>query len=422
MKECKYCGTKYKDELDSCPNCGGNLIVTAEEIAKAAELAQKEKENQERSVVEPQNHLKKLIGIIAGVVAAVIIIVVGTFYAHNHRAVNGDLSRADMAKAYEQGVAFYNSGDYASAIAELGKVSSQSKYYDEATPMLGDAVNIYCNDAISKASAYANTSDYKMACSILENALQVVPANSALTAELISYQEIFRNQLRNSTLETVEGSIAENDYPTAIQTLSVALDELNNDIELNALFEKYSGEYRNMIIAQADTLLENEGYEAAITVVNEGLDVLENDTILLQAIERYETYTPVWLCDIDYFDKSGDWVLGETTTDNLGNSHQHSIYVDSEWNRYITFHLDGKYRILSGMWYMKYEYRSYGGSTLYIYGDDNLLWEGTVSGGIEPMQFVIDVTGVSKLTIAPEYIDACYSCLWSALGEVSVQP
>ena len=99
MKECKYCGTKYKDELDVCPNCGGNLIVTAEEIAQAAELAQKEKENQQRSVVEPQNHLKKLIGIIAGVIAAIIVIVVVASYAHNHRAVNGDLSRADMAEA-----------------------------------------------------------------------------------------------------------------------------------------------------------------------------------------------------------------------------------------------------------------------------------------------------------------------------------
>lgn len=422
MKECKYCGTKYKDELDVCPNCGGNLIVTAQEIAQAAELAQKEKENQQRSVVDPQNHLKKLIGIIAGVIATIIVIVVVASYAHNHRAVNGDLSRADMAEAYEQGMMYYNGKDYASAIVELGKVSMESKYYDEASAILQEAVAIYSDDALSKASVYANAGDYKMACVILENALQVVPANSTLTAELTSYQETFRNQLRSSTLEAVEDSIAENDYPTAIQTLSSTLDVLNSDIELNALFEKYRSEYRDMIIAQADNSLENEGYEAAIAVANEGLAVLANDSVLLQAIERYETYTPVWLCDIDYFDKSGDWVLGETTTDNLGISHQHSIYVDSEWNRYITFRLDEKYKTLSGMWYMKYEYRTYGGSTLYIYGDDDLLWQGTVSGGIEPMQFTIDVTGVSVLKIAPEYIDACYSCLWSALGEVSVQP
>ena len=235
MKECKYCGTKYKDELDVCPNCGGNLIVTAEEIAKAAELAQKEKENQKRSVTEPENHLKKLIGIIAGVVVAIIVIVIGASYAHNHRAVNGDLSRVDMADAYEQGVVFCDNGDYASAITELGKVSEESKYYGEASAMLQNAVAIYCDDALSKASAYANTSDYKMACSILENALQVVPANSTLTAELASYQETVRNQLRSSALEAVERSIGENDYPTAIQTLSATVEELNGDIELNAL-------------------------------------------------------------------------------------------------------------------------------------------------------------------------------------------
>lgn len=293
MKECKYCGTKYRDELDICPNCGGNLIVTAEEIAQAAELAQKEKENQNRSVAEPQNHLKKLIGIIAGVVAAIIVIVVGASYVHNHRAVNGDLSRADMAKAYEQGTAFYNSGDYASAIIELGKVSAESKCYVEASAMLQETVTIYCDDALSKASAYANVGDYKMTCSILENALQVVPANSTLTAELTSYQETFRNQLRNSALESVNTYVAENDYPSAIQVLRSTLEELDGDIELDALLKRFEEEYSLSILEKSDEALRVDGYSAAVEILINAMGIMTDDTVLNDAILMLDVYKPV---------------------------------------------------------------------------------------------------------------------------------
>lgn len=424
MKECKYCGTKYKDEQDACPNCGGNLIVTAEEIAQAAELAKKEKENQRRSVAESQNQLKRLIGIIAGVVAAIIVIVVCTSYVHDHRAVNGDLSRADMTEAYEQGVTFYDSGDYALAIAELGKVSAESKYYDEAAEILQEAVTAYSADALSKASVYTNSSDYKMACSILENALQVVPTNSTLTAELASYQEAFRNQLRSSTLEAVEDSIAENDYPTAIQTLLVALDELSSDVELNALLEKYKDDYRDIIIAQADKALDNDGYEVAISIAKQGLSILNNDTSLLQAIAKYENYKPVWLSDIDYFDEVGDWTVGHNSKDNIGIEHTHLLYTKyhfSNGNPYRIYKIDGQYTTLKGCLFQMYESRATKITThLYIYGDNVLIWEGLVSNGVNPVEFDVDITGIYELKIELTQTGFYGSEFTAALGDVSL--
>ena len=406
MKECKYCGSKYRDELDSCPNCGGNLIVTAEELSEAAELQKKEKENQQRSVVEPQDQIKKLIGIAAGVVAAIVVIVVVASYAHNHRPVNGDFSRADMAEAYEQGVAYYNSKDYASAIAELGKVSAESKYYDEASAMLQEAVAIYSDDALSKASTYASTGDYKMACSILENALQVIPANSALTEELASYQETFRDQLRTSTLEAVEGSIAEDDYPAAIQTLSAALDELSGDIELNALLEKYSGEYRDMIITQADAALESEGYEAAIAVANQGLVVLNNDSTLLQAIANYETYRPVNITTLKIVGQNAaDYT--DNAEDIAGNVYEHAFSIGGnspgyKGYNYIEFATSGEYSHFSAIlspadeWKWRQDFPT---CTIKVFGDDKTLATYTVNYKDAPKQISVDVTDVSYLEI-----------------------
>lgn len=403
MKECKYCGTKYKDELDVCPNCGGNLIVTAEEIAKAAELAQKEKENQKRSVTEPENHLKKLIGIIAGVVVAIIVIVIGASYAHNHRAVNGDLSRVDMADAYEQGVVFCDNGDYASAITELGKVSEESKYYGEASAMLQNAVAIYCDDALSKASAYANTSDYKMACSILENALQVVPANSTLTAELASYQETVRNQLRSSALEAVERSIGENDYPTAIQTLSATVEELNGDIELNALLEKNKGEYRDMIIAQADEALESDGYEVAIGVITQGLSVLENDSAFLTAKEEYATYAPVPLDSLATISKDGDIYNRQEQTDVFGNTYSVNYFVIVGYNSKETCekYLNKMYSEFRATFAptSDWEADDYESIRMSVYGDGQLLASYDLKHNSLPIDVSVNVSDVDILML-----------------------
>lgn len=419
MKECKYCGTKYRDELDVCPNCGGNLIVTAEEIAQAAEFAQKEKENLQRSVVEPQNQLKKLIGVIVGVIASIVIIVVGASYSHSHRAVNGALSRADMAEAYEQGAAFYNSGHYASAIAELGKVSAESKYYDEASTILQEAITIYSNEALSKATAYTNTGDYKMACSILKNALQVVPANSALTAELSSYQETINDKLRSSTLEAVENSIAENDYPTAIQALSTTLDELSSDIELNALFEKYKSEYRDMIIAQANEALETDGYELAISVANQGLLVLNEDTTLLQAIENYETYKPVFISELKVLSADSTYINEDPLLwtdsvspyeDAFGNVYQESLTASINYttsfgslkeDEFIELYVGGEYSKFSGVlapYYFKYAPNNV--VRVNIYGDENLLGTYDITSNTLPIEYKINIENVEIIRIA----------------------
>lgn len=252
-----------------------------------------------------------------------------------------------------------------------------------------------------------------MACAILENALQVVPANSALTAELTSYQETVRNQLRSSTLEAVEGSIAENDYPTAIQTLSSTLDVLNSDIELSALLEKYSGEYRDMIIAQADNSLENEGYEAAIAVVNEGLAVLINDTMLLQAIERYETHHPVNVSELKIIGSNAtEYIIN--AEDIMGNVYDHAYEIGGnspgKGYNYIEFVVGKEYNNFSAIlvpsdtWRWREDYPT---CTITIYGDDKVLASHDIYYKDHSLNIYIDVSEIDCLKV-----QMTSGCMW----------
>ena len=406
MKECKYCRSIYDDSLSICPNCGGNKIITAQERMEEEELSRKEKENQQKSAIEPKKQIKKLAGILVGIIVVIIAAISISSYLYNHGAVNGDLSRADMAAAYEQGMLYYENKDYSSAIAELSKISSESKYYNDAMTTLENATFIFCSDAISTAATYARNEDYKTAYSIIKKALHVVPEDSSLTTELASYRESYKDQLRNFTLESTNGYIANGDYPSAIQAIQATLEELSGDIELDALYDKYKGEYLDLLIGEADVALENDGYEVAIDIVNRGLALLPNDTTLLGAINRYEGYKPVYLLELDYFSGTKDEYLKivDTEQDNMGNAHYDCI-TNSVHRTYV---LNGEYRRMTASFYQSYNGRSQSAHSmgdpihLKIIGDDEILYSKYLengASGIDPISIDVSLQGISRIEI-----------------------
>lgn len=102
----------------------------------------------------------------------------------------------------------------------------------------------------------------------------------------------------------------------------------------------------------------------------------------------------VWLKDLDYF--TGDEIRTTTMTDNLGQIHYESIYNYFD-NTYL---LNGQYTAISGTLFQTYAYRSRSEeATLKIYGDGELLYQGQVSGGIQPANFFVDISGVLELKV-----------------------
>ncbi len=94
--------------------------------------------------------------------------------------------------------------------------------------------------------------------------------------------------------------------------------------------------------------------------------------------------------DYDYLD-----------TDNLGNKHT-DIYNFESYNddAEITYKLNKNYSYISGTLYLTQKHRS----TSYeyqvtIYGDDSVLWTGTITAGLEPVSFKVSVKSVDKLEI-----------------------
>ena len=137
----------------------------------------------------------------------------------------------------------------------------------------------------------------------------------------------------------------------------------------------------------------------------------------------------VWVSNLDFLDKTGEWIIGEVSKSNTGIEYSHSIennslrYVNADDAEYGTFYrtykLNKQYSKITGYFFQEYSSRTEGGSTdLRFYGDDKTLLNKetmTVYRGTDPISFEIDVTGVNNLTIELDGYPADTS-----LGEVAL--
>ena len=296
MKECKFCGSIYQVDLEICPVCG--KVIPGEEVEEVKKLTALE--NWLHTIEATLKKPILLIGIIAGFLAAAVGISVLSSYYHDHRPVNGALSRADMEEIYQTGEEYYNRQDYLSAITELSKINPESKYYDKASDMLHAAIMTYSDDVLSKAKTYADGGDYETACSIIDKAIKALPDSSGteLGPALSCYSDMMRDQFRASALESVNKSVSESDYAAAIRVLRSALDKLSQDVEFYSLLEKYEKEYASETLQLSDSLLQTEGYDSAVEILTQAMGVMRDDTALQNAIDRLDIYKPTPISEV----------------------------------------------------------------------------------------------------------------------------
>ncbi len=80
MKECRYCRSRYDDNLAACPNCGGTKVVTIQELTEEAADIQQEAEYREKANAASEIRKKRLIGILFGVVIITIVVIAAILF------------------------------------------------------------------------------------------------------------------------------------------------------------------------------------------------------------------------------------------------------------------------------------------------------------------------------------------------------
>ncbi|MBQ4046761.1 MAG: copper amine oxidase [Clostridia bacterium] len=107
----------------------------------------------------------------------------------------------------------------------------------------------------------------------------------------------------------------------------------------------------------------------------------------------------VLLQDLDYF-MGEDLEVFTSKTDNLNVSHSEVFGCNDLANTYL---LNGQYTKLTGTLFQVYNARSSTYvTTVKFYGDGDLLKTLQVSGGVLPIDYEVDVTGILELKIVIE--------------------
>ncbi len=175
--------------------------------------------------------------------------------------------------------------------------------------------------------------------------------------------------------------------------------------------------------AQEDDSVQEENSAQEDSNVQEDNSAQEANSVQ----DNHASSTPVaYLSQLDYFNKSSTWFFDEISKDNLGNEHLHSFRNPSNSsygisNGSVTYKLNGEYSRLTGVYYQEYNARAYNGkpTIVVISGDGQELWRGSVTSGVEPIAFDIDITGVLELTL--EYPKSGNgSASWTRLGDVAL--
>ncbi len=112
--------------------------------------------------------------------------------------------------------------------------------------------------------------------------------------------------------------------------------------------------------------------------------------------------------------------------DNLGESHEDVFSTGASLIKttYVIYKVNKEYSSVSGVFYRLFSQRTKSGSeTLTIYGDDTKLWEGTVTNGVEPIPFNLDISSYDKITIEIENAYYPYDNIRGvAIGEFRLTP
>lgn len=454
MKECRYCRTKYDDNLAVCPNCGGTKVVTEQELAEEEALIQREAEYRERANAVPEMRKRGMIGVLVVAIVCLIGVIAAVSYNANKLLSNG-MSKDEGEEILAEGIAHFDNGEYELAMECFQRLPSDSKQYEEAQSLLQKSKDSYRSEILNRVDTYIENGEYDLAFNLINQAGGMFPGDSDLqtaydkaysayqtsvlqqvdfyvesgqyeialeylsnvqtqypndtvlqdtyNSTLFSYQ----NVVRSDAMQQANDYVANGDYVQAISVLESSMDKIGQDGELVAQLNVYKDTYKNGILQQVATLYDTDGYESVISLLEQAKSILPEDNDLAAEYTLWQSRRPLLLTELEEYTNDGLSVNDTLyNTDNYGTSYSSSImptssYVGSE--HYIEYYLENKYAKFEAILYITEGARdsaTVDEAIVSIYGDDVLICTySNFSPKDKPKEIVVDISNVEFLKI-----------------------
>ncbi len=472
MKECKYCRTKYDDNLSACPNCGGTRVVTEQELAGEEALIQREAEYREKANAVTEMKKKGLIGALVTAIVCIIVVIAMVSYNANKPLSNG-MSKNEGEEILAKGIADFDNGDYESAMECFQQLPSDSKQYEEAQSMLLKSKDSYRSEILNRIDSYIGNGEFDSAFALINQAngilLEDADLQTAYDKAYSEYQDLvlkqvdsyvtggqhevaleylvgvlaqypndtmlqdaynntlfaYQNAVRSDVMQQAEDYVANGDYIQAISVIESAVDKIGQDAELVAQLNVYRDTYKNGILQQASIAYDTDGYEGVMSLLGNAIRVLPNDEDLSREYELWKSRKPVLLTDIDIFSGNAAINPSDYNKDNYGEIYSNSLALSDA----VEYYIGKEYAIFDATIYVTdvakdFEYSDYrvefwDSMTISVYGDDKLLYTKTgFNPKDKPLDITVDVTDVEFLKIV--YAEQFYGFTLVAFGDLTL--
>lgn len=317
-------------------------------------------------------------------------------------------------QSYNDGMQYFQNGDYLNAYYCFNQVIESDCNYESATAKATESINQYQNSIIASARAYADAHDYDQAVEVLQYALYDHPEFTAFQDEidsLLEEKEAYLISLaKEEAISQAEAFAGDNNFEEALGALNEFKEAYTDqDEEVNALYDEYTGNYVSFILEKATTLRDNQQYLQALEMLNNASQVVASDDFA-QLIAEINAIKPTYLCEVKCQNSERFDLLeaGNTVTDVIGNVYNPgNLYIISSehesWGGggggYAEYYLGYKYNTLEGL--VAVGDNSVNETcTLTIEGDGVILETVELSRLTVPVPVSIDVSTVNVLKIS----------------------
>ena len=267
INHCNACGKDYSAAYKRCPFCGDKYQPV---------------DDDDNQVMGKQVPVKKKAGQFVAT-SLLVLLIVAISAAIAYWGVSGQ-SKMTIKKTYEQGINYYEQGEYAAAIKAFSAVTFDSKYFDDAQVRLDESKDAFRVETLRLAKFYVSEKNFDSALTVIADAQAVLPDDAALKTEF----ETVLSNYRLFAIGTAEEYLQSENFSYAVDYLAEIIRMFPGDSEIQDLYDTASTEFTESVLIEAKNLQASNEYPAALTVLDTAISKVGAKDSLSDALSLYK--------------------------------------------------------------------------------------------------------------------------------------
>lgn len=311
------------------------------------------------------------------------------------------------ATAFQTGNSLFDKQQYAAAIEQYQKVIEEDTNYAAAVEQINITKEKYREQVLNQAAEYEAALDYAQALLVLQDALKLIPNDSAITESINVITVERQEKLESDVLALAKGYADEENYLSALNTIQDGIKELGSNTVFTNAAEEYESSYITQTEDAVNALLQEKKYQEALDTLYAAQNALGRNARITELITDVQNRQPVNIATLEVFDVWNNWEWNEGDSEDVfGNeygsaaNYAHLTTYGFSASKWTEYRLYGEYETISGVVAPSEEAGSSSEVYFKIYSDDLLIYTSPkIYNKTDPFYFEVSIQGTDYLRL-----------------------